>query len=141
MPESPAPDGNSVGVHILFLGDVVGKAGRRAVGRWLPDLRAGRPIDLVVANGENTAGGLGATPKMLEELRGYGVDAFTMGNHVWKHKEMVAGMDGLRDVVRPANYPEGAPGRGATLVSTPGGHRLGLINLLGRVYIDRKSVV
>jgi hypothetical protein len=123
-------------MRILFLGDIVGRPGRQSVGRWLASLREEHHVDLVVANAENAAGGMGATPEILKELRGLGVQAFTMGNHVWRKEELVAALGNMTDVVRPANYPSGAPGQGAMLVTLPDGRELGIVNLLGRVFIE-----
>jgi hypothetical protein len=123
-------------MRILFIGDVVGKPGRQAVRQWVPGLMQELAVDIVVANGENTAGGIGATRETLDELRECGVSAFTMGNHVWRKKEMIRQLDDMHDVVRPANYPEGVPGSGGILVEVPGRPPLGLVNALGRVFMD-----
>jgi hypothetical protein len=123
-------------MRILFIGDVVGRPGRDAVKRWLPELRSQYGIDFTAANGENSAGGLGATPQTVRELRQSGVDALTMGNHVWRKKELMRAMDDFPEVVRPANYPEGAPGQGSTVVQAANGVRVGLVNLLGRVFME-----
>lgn len=123
-------------MKILFIGDIVGRPGRRAVARFLPPLRAEHAPDAVVANAENASGGLGATPETLAELRREGIHAFTMGNHTWRKKALMAELDRAHDVVRPANYPPGVPGRGAALITLPGGLRLGLVNVLGRVYME-----
>jgi len=123
-------------MRILFIGDIVGRPGRQTVRARLPELRAQRHIDFVVANAENTAGGLGATPELLLELRKAGVDAFTLGNHTWRKRVMIGAIDGLQEVVRPANYPEGTPGRGAALFTLPDGRKLGVANLLGRIYME-----
>ena len=122
-------------MRILFLGDIMGRAGRRAVARWLPAVAEEQHIDFVVANGENVAGGLGATADTLRELKAAGVQAFTMGNHVWKHAEFAPALAEMPEVVRPANYPAGAPGRG-TAVLEAGGVAVGLVNVLGRVFMD-----
>ncbi len=123
-------------MRILFIGDVVGRPGRESVARWVPLLRREYGIDFVVANGENAAGGLGATPDTISELRASGVDAITLGNHVWRKKELMKRLDGIENIVRPANYPEGAPGVGARLVEGPGGRKIGLVNLVGRVFME-----
>lgn len=123
-------------MKILFIGDVVGRPGRQSVQRWAPALRQEYGIDFTVANGENAAGGLGATPASLNELLKSGVDALTMGNHTWRKKELVQAIGNMSQVVRPANYPEGAPGRGGILVQAANGVKVGLVNLLGRVFMD-----
>jgi hypothetical protein len=102
----------------------------------VPELRAAHGIDLVIANAENAAGGLGVTPKILDELFGIGVDAVTLGNHTWKKKELAPELNKMQRVIRPANYPEGVPGRGAMLIELANGVRVGVVNLIGRVYLD-----
>lgn len=122
-------------MRILLVGDVMGKCGRQAVKRWLPELRTRRAIDFAVVNGENAAGGLGATPAVLEELLGYGADVITLGNHTWAKKELVKRLDAVPATVRPANYPPGAPGRGSLLAETASGCKVGVVNLVGRVFM------
>lgn len=122
-------------MRILFIGDVVGRPGRSAVRSMLPGLKTEFSLDAVVANGENSAGGLGATSKTLTELLDMGVDVVTMGNHTWRKKELVGKIDGLPKVVRPANFPAGNPGRGHVVVETHVG-KLGVLNLQGRVFMD-----
>lgn len=121
---------------ILFIGDVVGRPGRDAVARWLPGIVAEHQPDVVIANAENTAGGTGATPETLDDLRACGVHAFTMGNHTWRKRVLLSSIDGMRDIVRPANFPEGVPGRGSAVITIPDGRKLGLLNLMGRVYME-----
>jgi len=123
-------------MKILFIGDIFGKPGRVSVARWVPVLKEEFEIDVVIANAENAAGGLGATPELLEELRNESVQAFTFGNHTWRKKSMVKAIDKMTDVVRPANYPEQAPGVGSLVLSLADGRKLGLINLIGRVYME-----
>lgn len=123
-------------VKVLFIGDVVGRPGRQAVRGLLPDLIGGYSIDLVIANGENAAGGFGITPAIAEELLALKIDILTSGNHIWDKKEMV---DYIRDkewLLRPANYPPGAPGFGSTVIKTITGVQVGVINLCGRVFMD-----
>jgi len=123
-------------MRILFIGDIVGKPGRRAVAAVLPDLVEERGIELVIANAENAAGGLGATPEILNDLRKLGIHAFTMGNHTWRKKSIVAELERGLDVVRPANYPVGVPGAGSLTVALEDGRKLGLVSVLGRVYME-----
>ncbi|NLV41352.1 MAG: TIGR00282 family metallophosphoesterase [Candidatus Hydrogenedentes bacterium] len=123
-------------MRILFIGDVVGRTGRGAVARALPELRKTHAVDLVVANAENSAAGIGATPSTLQELRRHGVDLFTLGNHTWRKKELLDAMDGLACAARPANFPEGVPGRGAVTATLADGRKAAVLNLLGRVYMD-----
>ena len=123
-------------MRVLFVGDVVGRPGRKAVAAVLPRLRREHAVDVVVANAENAAGGHGATPDVLEELRLAGVDAFTMGNHTWRKRCIFKMLNDMPNLVRPANYPEGTPGRGAMVVPLPDGRKLGVLNLMGRVYME-----
>jgi len=122
-------------MRVLFIGDVVGKPGRAAVTMLVPKLREEYRADAVIANGENCAGGLGATFKTLKELTEAGVDAISLGNHTWRKRELVGTIDSLPNVVRPANFPTGNPGRGYLVVDTPAGP-LGLLNLQGRIFMD-----
>ncbi|MCC6697281.1 MAG: TIGR00282 family metallophosphoesterase [Candidatus Hydrogenedentes bacterium] len=123
-------------MRILFIGDIVGSIGRTCVKRLLPGLREAHRIDLVLANGENAAGGLGATPAILQDLFSIGIHGITMGNHTWRKRELVEGIDSVGSVVRPANYPGGVPGKGSVIVELPDGRRAGLVNVLGRVYME-----
>jgi metallophosphoesterase (TIGR00282 family) len=123
-------------VKVLFLGDVFGKPGRQAVQRLVPRLIAREQVDLVVANAENSASGIGVTPDSAEELLAAEVNLLTSGNHIWAKREIVPYLEapGSR-LLRPANYPPGTPGRGRAVVSTPDGRRLGVVNVEGRVFM------
>lgn len=125
-------------VTILFVGDVVGRPGRRMLARALPDLRAEVGADLVIANGENSAGGAGITRETLDDLLAAGVDVVTGGNHTWQAKEAYALLDSEPRLLRPANYPAGTPGRGAAVFSTAGPVpiRVAVLNLEGRVFMQ-----
>jgi len=123
-------------VNILFIGDIVGKPGRQAVSRELHRLVDRYGIDLVIANGENASGGFGITVETAKELFSYGVQFFTSGNHIWDKKDALDYLDREERIIRPANYPEGAPGKGSRLVATPGGVRVGVINLEGRIFMN-----
>ncbi|HOS02256.1 MAG TPA: TIGR00282 family metallophosphoesterase [Candidatus Hydrogenedentes bacterium] len=123
-------------MRILFIGDVVGRPGRRCVRELVPGLRARHGVDLVIANGENAAGGLGATPETLDELFRGGVHLVTLGNHTWRKKQLAPALDMYDNVLRPANYPQGVPGRGSQVYVLPDGRKAGVINLLGRVYME-----
>lgn len=123
-------------LHILFIGDIVGKPGRKAVQELLPILKERQRIDLVVANGENASGGIGISPKEADELLNAGVHVLTSGNHIWKKKEIFSYIQQNPDLLRPANYPDGAPGQGFVIKETPGGYRVGIINLLGRTFME-----
>jgi metallophosphoesterase (TIGR00282 family) len=120
---------------ILFIGDVVGKPGRKAVVELLDGLVDRHNVDLVVANGENVAGGFGLTADSTAELFDAGVHLLTTGNHVWDKKEALELLDETEDILRPANYPE-APGAGYRVIKTPGGTKVAVINLEGRVFMS-----
>jgi 2',3'-cyclic-nucleotide 2'-phosphodiesterase len=122
-------------MRLLFVGDVVGSLGRRALAAALPELRDRHRPDWVVVNGENAAGGLGITPPTARELLELGVDAITLGNHTYRHRDVYEFLDSDARMVRPANYPKGNPGRGYTVVERDG-LRLAVVNLLGTVFLD-----
>ncbi|MBI5016732.1 MAG: TIGR00282 family metallophosphoesterase [Deltaproteobacteria bacterium] len=122
-------------LSILFLGDVVGAPGLRAVERLLPSLAVRERADLVVANGENVAGGLGITAETARDLHRAGVQVITTGNHVWDKKEILGRMVDFPRLLRPANYPPVNPGRGWCVAETPKGP-VGVLNLSGRVFMD-----
>jgi hypothetical protein len=123
-------------VRLLFVGDVVGSCGREALRALLPELRERHRPDWVVVNGENAAGGLGITAKLAREmLDDLEVDAITLGNHTYHHREVYEYLDREPRIVRPANYPKGNPGRGHTVVERDG-RRLAVVNLIGTVFLD-----
>ncbi|MBM3451170.1 MAG: TIGR00282 family metallophosphoesterase, partial [Armatimonadetes bacterium] len=121
-------------MRVLFVGDVHGKPGRRAVAQRVSKLRRELGLDFVVANGENGAGGSGITPETAQELFAAGVDVLTGGNHTWQKREALALLDAEPYLLRPANYPPGVPGRGAVVYERDG-KRLGVINLQGRIFM------
>jgi len=123
-------------MRILFFGDIVGKPGRQALKELLPALRREHAADVVIANGENASGGIGLTAETLRELLGMGIDILTTGNHVWKHRDLYGVLDKEPRLLRPANYPAGAPGRGLGVYDLPGGYRLAVLNLCGTTYMD-----
>jgi metallophosphoesterase (TIGR00282 family) len=121
---------------MLFIGDVVGGIGRRTLEALLPGLRDRYKPDFVVVNGENSAGGLGITEKIARDWLDSGdVDAITLGNHAFKHREVYRFLDSDPRIVRPGNYPKGNPGRGYTVVEKVAG-RLGVVNMSGVVFLD-----
>lgn len=122
-------------LRILFVADVVGQPGRDAVKAILPGLKNEVRPDLTILNGENSAGGFGLTAKLVSELRGYGVDVITTGNHVFAQKEFVGELANLDRVLRPANYPPAAPGQGWCEVKARGVPVL-VFNLVGRIFLD-----
>ena len=111
--QAPERSGRVARLHILFIGDVFGQPGREALLRWLPGFRDERAVDFVIANGENVANGAGITSKLALRLLAGGVDILTTGNHVWRQKEVYAFLVTDERIVRPANYPSGAPGAGS----------------------------
>ncbi|MEZ0344811.1 MAG: TIGR00282 family metallophosphoesterase [Caldimicrobium sp.] len=120
-------------MKILFLGDIVGSAGRKVVKEKLPELIKEYKPDFVIANAENAAGGYGLTEKIAEELFSYGIDLLTTGNHVWK-REFMPYLQKTEKVIRPANYGPGAPGKGWSII-TKESHKLAVINLEGRIFM------
>lgn len=122
-------------MRILFIGDIFAKVGRDLVKRAIPAIVRARQIDLVIANGENSAGGFGITREIARELFDTGIAVMTSGNHVWDKREILAFIDDEPRLLRPFNYPAGTPGRGSTIVTTPAGVRVGVLNLMGRVFM------
>lgn len=120
-------------MRILFLGDIVGKPGYTAVLRYAPELRAELRLDAIVANAENASDGAGLMPRQARRLFEAGVDALTLGDHIYRRKEIIEVLQSSHRVVKPANYPEAAAGRPWTVIDTPAGP-LGVISLLGRVF-------
>jgi hypothetical protein len=122
-------------MKILFISDIFGKPGRKALMRMLPDLVAEHGADFVVANGENAASGAGITSKIATTLLNGGVDVITTGNHIWRQREIMAFLDSCESIIRPANYLDENPGRGWTVVEKDGA-RLAVINLAGNLYMS-----
>jgi len=122
-------------VRILFIGDIVGKPGRDAAKRLVRGLRNQHRLDLVVANGENAAGGAGITTSIAHELKQAGIDAITLGDHCWDQRGFPEEIDRLDFVCRPYNLPQGCPGKRELLVDLPNGKRLGVATILGRQFM------
>ena len=122
-------------MKILFIGDIVGKPGRRAVRELLPKLIAEQGIDIVIANGENAAGGFGLTPEIAQELFDNHIDVITSGNHIWDKKGFEECINDYDNLLRPANYPDAAPGKGYTLYPRNAGGFIAVVNLMGRVFM------
>ncbi len=122
-------------MRILFVGDIVGKAGRQAIHGALDKTIVDYGIDFTIANGENAAGGMGITPQIALELMDEGVDVLTTGNHIWAKKEIIPFLDEERRILRPANYPAGAPGKGRGIFQSGDGQKVGVLNLEGRVFM------
>ncbi len=123
-------------MRMLCIGDVVGRPGRTAVERLVGMLRQETGAECVVVNAENAAGGSGITQRIARDLLAAGVDAITLGDHAWGQRDVFEAFGEFSTLVRPANYPSGAPGRGACLVELEGGLRVGVINLVGRIFMD-----
>jgi len=121
-------------LRILMIGDVVGRPGRECVRDMLPRIKENYKIDFTIANGENLAGGIGFNEKTAGELFTYGVDVLTMGNHVWDKKESLKYLAGEKRIVRPLNYPEGAPGSGSAVYKCQG-KSIAVLNISGRVFL------
>lgn len=122
-------------MKILFIGDIVGAYGRAIVKHVLPEVRKEFSPDFIIANGENSAHGYSITEKIYNELLEMGIDAITMGNHMWEKKEMVSKISFLDKIVRPANFPPGVPGKDHLVVDRKG-VKIGIVNLLGRVFMQ-----
>lgn len=122
-------------MNVLFIGDIMGEPGRRVLLKHLSQAIEDHCIDLVVGNGENAAGGFGITPDIAEELFDLGLSAITLGNHAWDKREAMPYLEKESRVIRPANYPDGAPGKGACVIETVHGERLGIVQLMGRVFM------
>lgn len=122
-------------MNILCIGDIVGRPGREVLAKVLPGLKAEYAVDFVIANGENAAGGSGILPKQAEEIFTAGVDVITLGDHVWDRPEIQAYLRDNARIIRPANFPDGAPGRGWTVAVSAAGVKIGVINLLGRTFM------
>jgi metallophosphoesterase (TIGR00282 family) len=123
-------------MKVLFVGDVFGRPGRRALQALLPRLIDQHKADYVVVNVENSAGGFGVTPDVLAELEPLGIHCYTTGNHVWDKKEGVALLDHVPNLLRPANYPDGNPGKGLHVGETASGIPVAVLNLEGRVFMS-----
>ncbi len=124
-------------MKVLFIGDIVGKAGRKAVREGVPDLVSKLKIDFVIANAENAAGGFGITKSVGEELFSLGIDVLTSGNHIWDKKEAVNYIPKENRLLRPANYPAEVPGAGSIVMKTAAGEKIAILNVSGRVFMNQ----
>jgi metallophosphoesterase (TIGR00282 family) len=122
-------------MKLLFVGDIFGHAGRMIVADHLKDIRTSQGIDIVIANGENSAAGFGITPPVADELFRYGIDVMTSGNHIWDKKDIFDYIARTPKLLRPANYPVGPPGAGVCIHEIASGAKCAVINLQGRVYM------
>lgn len=123
-------------MRILFLGDVVGRAGRKAVCRALPELKNRYRTDFIIVNGENAAGGFGITEAICQDLIDAGADVITTGNHIWDQRETLVYIERQHRLLRPANFPPKTAGRGSAMFETANGAQILVINLMGRIYMD-----
>jgi len=123
-------------VKVVLLGDIVGKPGRRIIADKLPALKTDLEAEFCIANCENAAGGSGVTPEIVEELLRAGADVLTSGDHVWKRKEIIPYFAENPRILRPANYGDAAAGAGAGVFDLPGGEKIGVLNLVGRVFMN-----
>jgi 2',3'-cyclic-nucleotide 2'-phosphodiesterase len=123
-------------MRILFVGDIVGRSGRTVVAERLPKLIRDWQLDLVVVNGENSAGGFGITEAIYRELIDAGVDAITLGNHAWDQKEALVFIERAPKLIRPVNFPSGTPGRGSAVIEAKNGARVLVVNAMARTYMD-----
>ncbi|MFA5275414.1 MAG: TIGR00282 family metallophosphoesterase [Candidatus Omnitrophota bacterium] len=123
-------------MNILFIGDIVGSPGREAINKLLPELKKEHSLDFVVANAENVAGGSGITFKTAQDLFACGVDVLTSGDHIWKRTEIFELLNKEERILRPLNFPVGAPGKGAAVFKTNSGKKIGVINVNGRVFME-----
>jgi metallophosphoesterase (TIGR00282 family) len=121
--------------NILFIGDIFASPGRQMVAHHMPDIVAAEDIHLVIANGENAAGGFGITPQLATEIFGYGVHVITTGNHAWDKREVYDYFNKQPRLLRPANYPEGLPGSGVVIAHAKNGVQCAVINLQGRAHM------
>jgi hypothetical protein len=122
-------------LRVLHIADIMGEPGRKAVAALLPGIVREKGVAFVLGNGENAAGGFGLTKKVMNDLFACGIDVITGGNHMWDRKEVLDFIDDEDRLLRPANYPEGVPGSGSGLYHGPDGCLVGVVNLLGRVFI------
>lgn len=123
-------------MKVLFIGDVVGNLGRKIIKSKMGEMREKYNPDYCIANGENAAGGSGITNNVAEELFRSGIDVITLGNHTWSKRDIVNYIDTAHGLIRPANYGSHLPGRGSIVFEKPGKDPIGVLNLLGRVFMD-----
>jgi 2',3'-cyclic-nucleotide 2'-phosphodiesterase len=123
-------------IRLLFIGDVVGRSGRAALLEQVPLLRARWRLDFIIVNGENAAGGFGLTEAIFEDFLSVGVDAVTLGNHAFDQREALVFIERQTRLIRPANFPPGTPGRGATVVESESGALLLVVNVMGRIFME-----
>jgi 2',3'-cyclic-nucleotide 2'-phosphodiesterase len=123
-------------LKVLLIGDIVGRPGREAVEKIVPQIRKDKVLDFVIANAENVAGGSGLTSDIADDLFKNQIDVITSGDHIWRKREIYARLEEDLRILRPANFPDGCPGRGSTVIKSNAGTKVGVINLLGRVFMS-----
>lgn len=124
-------------MKILFIGDIMGRAGREALEQYLPQVKESVQPNITIVNGENAANGAGITMKIAKEFFDWGVDIITLGNHAWDQREMLAQINNDDRLVRPANYPAGTPGKGQTVFTCQNtGKKILVVNMMGRLFMD-----
>ncbi len=123
-------------MEVLFIGDIVGRPGRRCLKKIIPDIKQSYSIDFIIVNGENLAGGLGLTKETVEEILSVDIDVITSGNHIWAKKEGKEVLMTYNNVLRPLNYPEECPGKGYVIKESKNGIKIAVINVLGRVFMQ-----
>ncbi len=135
QPRPPPTRRDQTHLRILFVADIYARPGRRAAAECIPRLIQERAVDLCIANGENAAGGFGMTDNIIKKLHAYGVDVVTSGNHIWNRADFVRHIGQHQRVLRPFNYPKGAPGRGSVIAEDRSGRSVAVINLQGRTFM------
>lgn len=123
-------------MRILFIGDVMGRSGREALAKYMPELKAKLRPDVVIVNGENAAHGIGITSEICKEFYALGTDVITTGNHVWDQREIIPYIDRDPKLLRPINFPKGTPGKGYYIHATPTGQKILVINAMARLFMD-----
>ena len=122
-------------MKVLFIGDIMGEPGRRVIMKLLHKVVTPHQVDLIIGNGENAAGGFGITPDVAGELFDLGLSVITLGNHAWDKKEVIDYIKKEHRLLRPANYPDGVPGQGSIVIHTASGESLGILQVMGRVFM------
>jgi metallophosphoesterase (TIGR00282 family) len=123
-------------MRVLFIGDIIGRTGRKCISHCFPKIKEEFNIDFTIANVENAAGGFGIIPKIADELLSSGIDVLTSGNHIWNKKEIIEYIAQEKRLLRPANYPPDVPGKGTVVLNSENGYTIAVMNLCGRVFMS-----
>jgi metallophosphoesterase (TIGR00282 family) len=123
-------------MHVLFIGDIIGRTGRKCISHFFPKIKEEFNVDFTIANVENAAGGFGIIPKLADELLSSGIDVLTSGNHIWNKKEIIEYIAQEKRLLRPANYPPDVPGKGTVVINSENGYTIAVMNLCGRVFMS-----